>query len=374
MSETIRRVDVVSWRDLRHRDHGGSERHVHEILKRWAASRIEVTLRTGAVPGQPAVEDRAGYRVQRGGGQVGVFVRAPFGHLAGRRSRPDAMFEVWHGLPFLAPLWSRVPTASLAHHVHGDQFDEVLPRPLATLATFVERKVAPRVYRRAPLITLSPSAKAELVDQLGYRPEQVTVVPPGVADHFSPGGVRSPVPLVVAVARLMPQKGVHELVDVLVELRRRHGDLRAVIVGDGPEQAALAARIDREGAGPWLRLVGAVDESALVDLYRQAWVLASASKKEGWGMTITEAAACATPAVATRIAGHVDAVVHQGTGLLAEGHDQLVAALDRLLRDEPLRARLGCEAHRVARTRTWDEAASKILAVLERAVAVHPRR
>ena len=39
-----------------------------------------------------------------------------------------------------------------------------------------------------------------------------------------------------------------------------------------------------------------------------AWVVASSSVREGWGMTLTEAAACGTPAVATRIAGHVDAV------------------------------------------------------------------
>ena len=52
-----------------------------------------------------------------------------------------------------------------------------------------------------------------------------------------------------------------------------------------------------------------MSDDELLDLYRRAWVVASASAREGWGMTLTEAAACGTPAVATRIAGHADAVV-----------------------------------------------------------------
>ena len=55
-------------------------------------------------------------------------------------------------------------------------------------------------------------------------------------------------------------------------------------------------------------------------------------------MTVTEAAACGTPAVATRIAGHADAVAEGTSGLLADGNDELVAALDRVLGDPALRA------------------------------------
>jgi glycosyltransferase involved in cell wall biosynthesis len=86
-------------------------------------------------------------------------------------------------------------------------------------------------------------------------------------------------------------------------------------------------------------------------------------------MTITEAAACGTPAVATRIAGHVDAVQEGRTGLLADDAVGLVRHLDDLLSDDALRTRLGAEALTVARTRTWDETARQMLAVLSGAVA-----
>lgn len=57
-------------------------------------------------------------------------------------------------------------------------------------------------------------------------------------------------------------------------------------------------------------------------------------------MTITEAAACGTPAVATNIAGHSDAVKNGISGLLGRAREDLVAALDRVISDEGLRDRL----------------------------------
>ena len=129
-------------------------------------------------------------------------------------------------------------------------------------------------------------------------------------------------------------------------MRARIPSLEAVIVGEGYERDALERHIHEVGADDWISLPGRVDEAALIDLYRHAWVLASASAHEGWGMTVTEAAACATPAVATRIAGHSDAVVHERTGLLVDDASQLGAAIERVLTDDALpRVALGRRAH-----------------------------
>jgi glycosyltransferase involved in cell wall biosynthesis len=226
----------------------------------------------------------------------------------------------------------------------------VLPPHLARAGEVVEARLAPPLYRRTPVVTLSESARRELVSALGFRRDRVHVVSPGVDARFSPGGMRSPVPLVLAVGRLVPVKRVDVLVDVLVELRRRHPTLEAVVVGDGYERDAVEAKVRAVDAESWLRVAGRVGDDELVDLYRRAWVLASASAREGWGMTVTEAGACATPAVVTRVPGHVDAVDDGRTGLLAEGVDELTAALDRVLSDGALRARLGAENRTRARS------------------------
>ena len=102
----------------------------------------------------------------------------------------------------------------------------------------------------------------------------------------------------------------------------------------------------------------------LIDLYRRAWVLASSSLREGWGMTITEAGACATPAVVTRIGGHRDAVADGVSGLLAGTTHELTARLDTVLSDAGLRRRLGRGAYEHAGRFTWETTARGTLSAL----------
>ena len=134
----------------------------------------------------------------------------------------------------------------------------------------------------------------------------------------------------MAVGRLMPVKRFDALIDAVAEARRTVPGTELVIVGDGAEREHLEDLIQERDATEWVRLAGRLSDDALVDLYRRAWVLASASVAEGWGMTITEAAACGTPAVVTDIGGHRDAVVDGVTGLLV-APEQLGAALARVL-------------------------------------------
>src|SRR5262249_4116626 len=110
--------------------------------------------------------------------------------------------------------------------------------------------------------------------------------------------------------------------------------------GGGARREDLEAQRRETGADRWIRLAGRVSDEELLDLYRRAWVVASAAAREGWGMTITEAGASGTPAVATRIAGHSDAIAHEHSGLLVDGRDEFVGALDRVVRDTELRERL----------------------------------
>ena len=106
------------------------------------------------------------------------------------------------------------------------------------------------------------------------------------------------------------------------------------------------------------------DDETLIDLYRRAWVVASAAAHEGWGMTLTEAAACGTPAVATRIPGHEDAVQNDRTGLLAENEAEFAAALARICVDDALRKRLAAAARERASELTWGATARGTLEVL----------
>src|SRR5262249_32849475 len=157
------------------------------------------------------------------------------------------------------------------------------------------------------------------------------------------------------------------LIDALVSLKPRHPALRAVIVGEGYSRPDLEAQIRSAHAEDWISLPGRLDDDEVVDLYREGWVLSMTSSREGWGMIVTEAAACGTPAVVTRVPGFVDAVVEGETGLLADGRDDLAAGIHALLADDDLRARFGANAREYAAGFTWEATARGTLEVLAQA-------
>ena len=73
----------------------------------------------------------------------------------------------------------------------------------------------------------------------------------------------------------------------------------------------LEQLVHQRGITDVVSFLGRVSDDELLDAYGRAWVVASVSLREGWGMTLTQAAATGTPAVATDIPGHRDAVDHQ---------------------------------------------------------------
>jgi glycosyltransferase involved in cell wall biosynthesis len=360
----LRRVSMLAWRDLDDPEAGGSELHASNIAKLWAEAGIEVSIRTSYAAGHPQVSWRDGYRVIRKAGRYLVFPRAAFSEMMGWHGGRDGLVEIWNGMPFFSPLWSRTAHVTWLHHVHAEMWQMTLPPRLAALGNFVESKLAPPLYSRTSMVTLSESSKREMIEDLGFSPERVSVVSPGIDPHYTPGGEKSPTPLVVAVGRLVPVKRFDALIDALVALKADHPALEAVIVGEGYEREALESQIHAADAETWIQLPGRVDEATKVDLYRRAWVLASASAREGWGMTITEAAACATTAVVTDIAGHGDAVVDGETGILCRGDDALRVGIDQVLRDQALRGSMSAAARDHAARFTWEATARGTLEVL----------
>ncbi len=365
------RIHILAWRDLDDVESGGSEIHTDRVARLWVRAGIEVTMRTSHAAGAPDVARRNGYRVIRRAGRYMVFPRAAVAELAGRHGHRDGLVEIWNGMPFFTPVWARRPRAVWLHHAHTDMWPMVMGRFPAALGRALERDIAPRFYRRTPIVTLSESSRRHLIDRFRFRPDRVHAVAPGIDGLFQPGGSESTRPLLVAVARLMPHKHLDRVIRIGARLRLHH-DLRLVIVGEGYERDRLDRLVADLDAGAWCELAGRVDIETLVGLYQQAWAVMSASISEGWGMTITEAAACATPAVVTGIPGHLDAVVDGVTGHVVDSEDEFVAALTRVITDPEHRRRLGEAAQRRAVALTWERTALDTLTVLAR--EVRPRR
>jgi glycosyltransferase involved in cell wall biosynthesis len=362
-SAGLQRIHMIAWRDLDDVEAGGSEVHAATIAKLWSEAGIEVMMRTSWAQGHPNKARRDGYEVVRKGGRYQVFPRTAVSEIRHANGRRDGLVEIWNGMPFFSPLWATGPRVVLMHHVHADMWRMVLPPRLATMGDTLERRVAPWLYHWSRMITLSPSSRQEMLE-IGFPPENVEVVPPGIDPRYSPGGERTPTPSVMAAGRLVPVKQYDRLIRAVVEARRSVPDLTLTIVGTGPLRTDLDELVASLDAGDAIRFAGYVSDDELLDLYRQSWMVASASAREGWGMTLTEAAACGTPAVANRIAGHADAVVDGVSGLLVDDERGLTEGLVAVATDDGLRKRLQAGALEHATRFTWEATATSILRAL----------
>ena len=369
----ITEVESFAWRDLDDPDAGGSELHADEIFRRWAGVGVSITHRTSAAA-SPRRFERNGYEVVQRGGRYDVFARVIGRRLLHRRPPGTATIEIWNGVPWFGPLWAPRRRVVWMHHVHREMWDDALPFPLSSAGRLLESRLAPLAYRWSTFATLSDSS-AEEIRGLGI--ERLTVIPPGVHERFSPDeSQRSPAPHAVIVGRLAPVKRQRLALDALELARRTEPSLTVDLVGDGPDRALIEQWIEQHRAGDWVGLLGRVSDAELVDAYRRAWLVVSASHAEGWGMSLTEGGACATPCVATDIAGHRGAAVPDVTGVLVAEQstapatsDRLGEAVSDLLRDGPRRDRLGAAAVEHARGLSWTSVAARQLDLLCDSVA-----
>lgn len=359
----LRRVTFLAWRDLADAEAGGSEVHADRIASAWADAGIGVTMRTSAAQGLPEVEHRNGYRVERRSGRKSVFPRAIGEQVRGRLGPTDAIVEVWNGVPWLTPVWCRVPRVTFIHHVHVDMWSLSLRPGLAQFGRTLERRAA-SLYRSTTILTPSEGSRHEIVDYLRLPRGNVRVVHPGVDPAFTPGGERSPVPTVLAVGRLVPHKRVEDLIGLLPDLRSRVPGVRLVVVGEGYHRPTLEDLAERLGVAGDVDFRRGVSQDELIEAYRSAWVVTSASIAEGWGMTITEAGACGTPAVARRVGGHVDAIEDGVSGLLADDPADLGRKLASVLTDPALQSRLAEGASKRAGKLTWSATAAAVMEAL----------
>jgi glycosyltransferase involved in cell wall biosynthesis len=355
-------VLVLIDRDWTHPQAGGSGDNLLQHVREFVAQGHRVTVVTSAYPGAAPVERDGAVTILRRGGPYTVFAHAVWRVRRGDVPDADVVLEVLNGVTYLTPLWLRLPAVRFVHHLsRGDQyvaeFGPVLGRLLGVL---LETGPLRLLYRGKRFTTVSEATKAQLTG-LGIPAASIEVNHPGLRpDQFAPSE-RAPVPSLISVGRIKRYKRV----DLLLDLVERLPEVSLDVVGHGDHTEVLATEIAERGLQDRVRLRGFVEEQEKLALLASAWALVTASSAEGWGAVALEAAACGTPTVALRVGGLAEAVLHERTGSLADGLDDLEVQVRRIVEDPQLRDRLGAAALERARGLTWTHTAGRTLALLE---------
>jgi rhamnosyl/mannosyltransferase len=216
-----------------------------------------------------------------------------------------------------------------------------------------------RVLQQADRILASSPNYIQSSPWLRPLAHKCAVVPLGVdVERFSkprPQQVQRihrhhPGPILLFVGRLRYYKGLDYLIQAMQQV-----DATLLIGGTGPEAARLRALRHELGLTEKVRFLGDINDEALPAYYQAAdiFVLPSSHRSEAFGIVLMEAMAAGTPLISTELGTGTSWVNQDGvTGLVTRPRDAdaLAAAINRLLRDEAMRAEMGKQAQTRART------------------------
>jgi teichuronic acid biosynthesis glycosyltransferase TuaC len=227
--------------------------------------------------------------------------------------------------------------------------------------------------RAAGIVAVSEALRARLVD-LGIAAGRIRVLRNGVdLDLFAPRdrdaarrelGLWMERPVVLAVGQLVAAKAFELVIRAVAPVPKAI----LLIVGDGPEAAALRRLAEHTGVASRVRFLGAMPQERLPAVYNAADVLVLASSREGFPNVLLEALACGTPAIATTVGGTPEILASPVAGRLVEERsaEALSAALRDLLADPPPRAAVRAYAERFGWRQTTARQLRLFKSVLDR--------
>lgn len=366
------KIVALNWRDLTHPDGGGSEKYIEEISAGLADRGHDVTLFCPDHGRSPRDETKNGVRYVRRGNRFSVYPTALAMLLSGKLGNPDVVIDVSNGIPFFSPLVRRLPVVGIVHHVHREQWGVVMGPLGAKVGWFLESQVAPRIYQSRPMVAVSQTTRAEML-QLGFRATTKVVhngteVPAGSLERQL-----NDEPTLCVLGRLVPHKRVDHALEAVAALQEEFPGLKLWIIGTGWGQEELVARAAELSVSDRVTFTGFVSQEEKHDRLSRCWVHLCPSVKEGWGLSVMEAAWHGAPTVAYNNAGGLsESIVDGASGLLVEPDlEKLIAATRELLADDQLRERLSDGARQHARQFTWQKTVERFENVLHEAIKAH---
>lgn len=245
--------------------------------------------------------------------------------------------------------------------------------------------VMPRLARRArAVLTVSNTAKEEIVETFRIPPERVTVVPHGVDPVFRPVApddplaqvVRSrydlPRDFVLTVGAIAPRKNLPRLLEVVRRVRSQPGASTLTLVHAGPEgwrPEEVTRAVGELGLGGVVRFLGYVPVEELRVLYGLARVFAYPSLWEGFGMPVLEAMACGCAVVTSNVSSLPEVAGDAAVFVDPHSSEDLARGIAAVWEDERLRHSLVARGVARARQFTWERTARETVAVYDAALS-----
>jgi len=264
-------------------------------------------------------------------------------------------------------MYSKKPTITIIHHIHGKSVFDELPSIMAWYVYIMEKILLSWFYRSGlphVILTVSRSTKRELMD-FGIR-ERIHIVHNGInldlfSSHNDNGSFpRNLDPTIVYLGRVKRYKRIDHILRMFKLIKNKIPPAHLIIAGKGDNYKTLKNLANSLKLNS-VEFKGPISEKEKVKILKKAWVYVITSKKEGWGISVIEANACGVPAVGYDVPGLRDSIRNGYNGFLVEDGniEELANKVMTLIENPKIRRKLSHNAKKWAKRFSWDESAER---------------
>jgi glycosyltransferase involved in cell wall biosynthesis len=353
---------ILNWKDIKHPNVGGAEIIIYELAKRLVKDGHTVTWYCrNFIYGTPQ-EEYDGIKIVRRGNLLSTYFIAPFYYWS-LKQKPDIIIDMSNTIYWQTPMWAwKSKRFAYLNQLAQEVFDYEYPTYVRTLGKLFER-FQYLTYRKTPFLVYSKSTMKDLIS-MGIPEKNISVFPLGIDHSRYSVGKKSKDPLFICVNRLVKMKRNDLAIQAMPEVLKKHPKAKLMIVGFGYDRFRLERMRDDldltesvyfQDEHVWFFDKDKKDEK--IRLMQEAWALVFPSVKEGWGMTVTEAAACGTLSIGTKVTGLMDSIIDGKTGILVSKNPtplEIAEAMIKIIKDSELRNSLSKEASNYWKDFTWD--------------------
>lgn len=340
---------ILNWKDIKNPHVGGAEVIAFEYARRLVKDGHKVTFFARSFTNAKDRETIDGVQIIRKGNKFSVYIQAYF-YYASLKKKPDKVIDMVNTLCWQTPLY--VPKDKRIAYVN-QLAQEVLfyelPWPLSYSAYLLE-KYEYLPYKNTKFLCYSQSTKEDLMK---YKiPEKnISLFPLGV-DHkrYRIQGEKTKEPSFVFVARLVRMKRPSLCIDAMSLVVKEYPHATLHVIGNGPEEKALEEQVKDLHLEKNVFFTNKnnfyIDQNkkdVKVIYMQKSWALLLPSVKEGWGMVVTEAAACGTPSIVSNVTGLRDSVLHNKTGIVLSktpSSKELANTIIRFIKNKDIRIKM----------------------------------
>lgn len=315
-----------TWKDREHPQAGGAEVVNEELAKRLVRDGHEVIFLVSGFSNAKQKEIIDGYTVIRLGGRFSVYWLAYRYYKKNLQGWADLVIDEMNTVPFFANFYVKEKHIMFVHQLCREIWFYQMKLPLSMIGYLLE-PIYLWLLRNEQVITISDSSKHDLM-RYGFKQKNIHIISEGI--ELKPVSDLSLIqkyekPTILSLGAIREMKRTSHQIKAFEIAKKSIPDLRMKIAGDasGKYGKKVLQMIERSQYKDDIEYCGRVSVEQKIELMQRSHAILVTSKKEGWGLIVTEANSQGTPALVYDVDGLRDSVRNGVTGVISNNNTSI---------------------------------------------------